>query len=105
MKSISWLFLTMFIANHTNAFQISQGSKIMGPMSTTTQWISKNTFRSSSKSQLYSTEINNGDDKNSNQVTPKTFREAEVLGLRLMQEGQIEEALKGTYLHIHIYKH
>jgi hypothetical protein len=27
--------------------------------------------------------------------TPETFREAEVLGLRLMQEGQHEEALKG----------
>ncbi len=27
--------------------------------------------------------------------TPQTFREAEVLGLRLMQEGQYEEALKG----------
>ncbi len=26
---------------------------------------------------------------------PTTFREAEVLGLRLMQEGQFEEALKG----------
>ncbi|GFH44918.1 hypothetical protein CTEN210_01392 [Chaetoceros tenuissimus] len=26
--------------------------------------------------------------------TPQTFREAEVLGLRLMQEGQYEEALK-----------
>jgi len=28
---------------------------------------------------------------------PINFREAEVLGLRLMQEGQHEEALKGTY--------
>lgn len=27
--------------------------------------------------------------------SPQTFREAEVLGLRLMQEGQHEEALKG----------
>jgi hypothetical protein len=27
--------------------------------------------------------------------SPETFREAEVLGLRLMQEGQHEEALKG----------
>ena len=26
---------------------------------------------------------------------PTTFREAEVLGLRLMQEGQFDEALKG----------
>lgn len=27
---------------------------------------------------------------------PQTFREAEVLGLRLMQEGHYEEALKST---------
>lgn len=92
----------MLIANQTKAFQISQGSKILGPMSTSNKLISMNTFRSSSKSQLYSTESNNGEDKNSNQVTPKTFREAEVLGLRLMQEGQIEEALKGMF-YIYIY--
>ena len=28
---------------------------------------------------------------------PSTFREAEVLGLRLMQEGSFEDALVGTY--------
>eukprot|EP00980_Cylindrotheca_fusiformis_P024739 scaffold12369_cov97-Cylindrotheca_fusiformis.AAC.5 len=28
---------------------------------------------------------------------PTTFREAEILGLRLMQEGNFEEALVGTY--------
>ena len=28
---------------------------------------------------------------------PTTFREAEVLGLRLMQEGNFEEALVGTW--------
>lgn len=41
---------------------------------------------------------------------PTTFREAEVLGLRLMQEGSFEEALDGKHLqyydmsmHIYIY--
>jgi hypothetical protein len=29
---------------------------------------------------------------------PTTFREAEILGLRFMQEGNFEEALVGTYL-------
>ena len=29
--------------------------------------------------------------------TPSTFREAEVLGLRLMQEGNFEKALDGKY--------
>lgn len=29
---------------------------------------------------------------------PTTFREAEVLGLRLMQEGDYEGALDGTFL-------
>ena len=29
---------------------------------------------------------------------PTTFREAEVLGLRLMQEGRFDEALVGTYV-------
>ena len=28
---------------------------------------------------------------------PRTFREAEVLGLRLMQEGSFEEALVGRF--------
>jgi hypothetical protein len=28
-------------------------------------------------------------------IKPTTFREAEVLGLRLMQEGQFDAALKG----------
>ena len=31
-------------------------------------------------------------------TSPTTFREAEVLGLRLMQEGNYEEALRGTHL-------
>ena len=31
---------------------------------------------------------------------PANFREAEVYGLRLMQEGKYEEALKGKYLYI-----
>jgi len=30
--------------------------------------------------------------------SPETFREAEVLGLRLMQEGQHDQALKGKTL-------
>ncbi len=29
---------------------------------------------------------------------PQTFREAEILGLRLMQEGQHEQALEGSFL-------
>jgi hypothetical protein len=29
-------------------------------------------------------------------ATPSTFREAEVLGLKLMQQGKYEDALKGT---------
>lgn len=28
--------------------------------------------------------------------TPSTFREAEILGLRLMQEGKFQDALTGT---------
>jgi hypothetical protein len=32
--------------------------------------------------------------------TPSTFREAEVLGLRLMQEGKYEDALNGTFYFI-----
>ena len=31
---------------------------------------------------------------------PTTFREAEVLGLRLMQEGRFEEALVGTWMEV-----
>jgi hypothetical protein len=34
-------------------------------------------------------------DNSANPQQPLNFREAEVLGLRLMQEGQHEEALKG----------
>ena len=33
----------------------------------------------------------------SEQANPTTFREAEVLGLRLMQEQKYEEALQGTF--------
>lgn len=33
------------------------------------------------------------------EVTPGTFREAEVLGLKLMQEQKYEEALKGTFFY------
>jgi hypothetical protein len=34
--------------------------------------------------------------------TPTTFREAEVLGLRLMQEGNYQEALDGACV-LHLY--
>lgn len=34
---------------------------------------------------------------------PTNFREAEVLGLRLMQEGRFDEALVGMYRVCHIY--
>jgi hypothetical protein len=59
---------------------------------------SKDTFLPPTpNSALYSTEseYDTGPSRKES-VTPKTFREAEVLGLRLMQEGQIEEALKGS---------
>ena len=32
--------------------------------------------------------------------TPKTFREGEIMGLRLMQDGRPEDALKGTYVYL-----
>lgn len=34
--------------------------------------------------------------------SPTTFREAEVLGLRLMQEGNYQEALDGTYIYEYV---
>lgn len=36
--------------------------------------------------------------KDEQQPSPKTFREGEVLGLRLMQSGKHEEALKGEFI-------
>ena len=36
-------------------------------------------------------------------AAPTTFREAEVLGLRLMQEGNYQEALDGTYSNSRVY--
>jgi hypothetical protein len=41
-----------------------------------------------------------------NAPNPQSFREAEVLGLRLMQEGNFEEALVGTSVYlfcVHLY--
>ena len=50
-----------------------------------------------------SSEAGGGEENNSNNSSrrnslpePTTFREAELLGLRQMQEGNYEEALKGT---------
>jgi hypothetical protein len=34
------------------------------------------------------------------EASPSTFREAEVLGLKLMQEQKYEEALKGASLYM-----
>lgn len=36
-----------------------------------------------------------------NTPEPQTFRDAEILGLKFMQEGQYERALQGTYVYVH----
>lgn len=95
MTFMQYIFLFTLILNHTSAFHI-HGVKIARP----SPLGSKDTFLPPSNNiPLYSTgsEYDGGTSRNGSSVTPRTFREAEVLGLRLMQEGQIEEALKGSY--------
>jgi hypothetical protein len=92
MTLIQYIFLFTLVLNHTSAFHI-HGMKIVRP----SPMGSKDTFLPSPNSLLYSTEREyDAGTSRKESVTPKTFREAEVLGLRLMQEGQIEEALKGS---------
>ncbi len=55
------------------------------------------TFDTMSSRALKTTKLfSSENDESAPQIsTLRTFREAEVLGLRLMQENQIEEALEG----------
>ena len=87
----------------TDAFTFTSTSSTQQPIS---QQNKNNRRRISS----YSTSIftasasSGGEDSQQRQQestrTPKTFREGEIMGLRLMQDGRPEDALKGTYVYL-----
>jgi hypothetical protein len=76
-----------FVINHTRNHQLSA-------LSTRFQSIS-----SISKSQKRTILSSSPGDESSPTPTLETFREAEIVGLRFMQEGKHEQALEGEYFY------
>lgn len=75
-----------------------------GPIIMTTRLQSSVSASSSSSKSEQSKEPSSSSSQSHSIPPPSTFREAEVAGLRLMQDGRHEEALKGEcYLSFAIF--
>lgn len=60
-------------------------------------------FSSESSSSVLESSAASSGSSESSSPSPKTFREAEVLGLRLMQDGRHEDALRGECAYVNPY--
>ena len=87
------------LGTHVNSFTIPNGatrirsSSIHSSITTSAQQQQQQVItHTGTKSKIHSS----GESGETQAPQPQNFREAEILGLRLMQEGEKEEALKGA---------
>lgn len=83
-----------FVSNHPSKPPFTTSSSPLSSLSFTKSYLPTNTIVKNHNDRRSHIILFSSSDDESSMPAPQTFRDAEILGLRLMQEGNYEQALK-----------